>query len=60
MYGASKSSHNLFKEEQMNCKNPYCPVKYEPLKEPCKSCKDRIQEMDLPKGFEDLFGGLKK
>jgi len=44
----------------MNCKNPYYPVKYEPMKEPCKSCKDRIQEMDLPKGFEDILGGFKK
>jgi len=47
----------------MPCKNPYCPVDFKPNKEPCKSCKSNIEEidtMDLPPGFEELFRGFKK
>jgi len=42
----------------MNCKNIYCPIKYEPDKEPCISCKHNpgLKDFDLPPGFADIFG----
>ena len=38
------------------CNNPYCPLQYDPSKEPCKSCRFNY-EMKLPPGFDKIFKG---
>ena len=45
----------------MNCKNPYCPLDYDPKLKVCQECRHKPDEtpMDLPPGFEDVFKGFK-
>ena len=43
----------------MNCKNPFCPIEYDPTKEPCKSCKDRIGSDSVFDYLKDIAKGEK-
>ena len=42
----------------MNCKNPYCPVGYDPKKKVCQDCKYKPDDFDMPDEFKDIFGGF--
>lgn len=42
----------------MKCNNPYCPIDYNPKKEPCKGCDHSVDELkddEAIKFFTDLF-----
>jgi len=50
------------KKPEMYCSNHYCPVQFDPEKEPCKSCNSckLIEEImkcdDILKDLKDTFG----
>ena len=43
----------------MFCDNKLCPVEYNPLNEPCKSCKHNVKGNDMFSYLQDIVNGKK-
>jgi len=43
----------------MSCNNKYCSIRYDPAKEPCKSCKHNVKGNDMFSYLQDIVNGKK-